>query len=162
MDQGRILNFRKGFLIVLAFFCVLFFIVLIYRSPIFAVLNDLALIPTDDHLTEIYFDNPTMLPKKITSGEIISFSFVIHNLEGRDMEYPYAVYLTPSGSASRVIVNGSIVNIHNKESKTVLVSFVPSSPHEQETVIVELTNTHQEIRFLLTRTPLNKSAAANQ
>src|ERR1051326_8496741 len=44
----------------------------------------LDLIPKPEKLTELYFNNGANLPGSATSNQVISFSFVIHNLETTD------------------------------------------------------------------------------
>jgi len=43
--------------------------------------------------TELYFENHIDLPKTINRWQQYSFTFTIHNLEYKDMDYRYVVYL---------------------------------------------------------------------
>ena len=42
--------------------------------------------------TELYFENHLTLPAKIKPKETYNFTFTIHNLENRDMDYSYRIY----------------------------------------------------------------------
>src|SRR5947207_7160889 len=61
------------------------------RAAIHNELVALDLIPKPETLTELYFKDNTDLPKSATSNQIISFTFVIHNLEATDYQYTYDV-----------------------------------------------------------------------
>lgn len=54
-----------------------------------ASLHTLKVMPADEPLTELYFNDIESLPQSATRS--LEFSFTIHNLEGKDMIYPYAV-----------------------------------------------------------------------
>jgi hypothetical protein len=69
-----------------------FFYAYLYQDALYAVAWNLDLVPKAEALTELSLDNSTALPKTITPGQIISFSFTIHNLEGTDELYRYRVY----------------------------------------------------------------------
>ena len=47
--------------------------------------------------TELYFENHLSLPKEVTLFKEYNFKFTIHNLENKDMEYPYEVYINVNG-----------------------------------------------------------------
>lgn len=54
-----------------------------------ASLHELKVIPADEPLTELYFNDVETLPQ--SAAQTLIFSFTIHNMEGKDMIYPYVV-----------------------------------------------------------------------
>lgn len=54
-----------------------------------ASLHALKVMPSEEPLTELYFNDVETLPQ--SPARPLTFSFTIHNLEGKDMIYPYAV-----------------------------------------------------------------------
>src|SRR4030066_784123 len=58
--------------------------------------------------TELYFENHLSLPGRITLFKENNFKFTIHNLENKDMEYPYKVYID-TDSKKKVISTDSVL-----------------------------------------------------
>src|SRR3981081_4518727 len=73
----------------------------------------LDLIPKPEKLTELYFNNSANLPGSVTGNRVISFSFVIHNLETTDYTYVYEVTVNANGT--RHIVDSGKVLIKNNQ-----------------------------------------------
>ncbi len=120
-----------------------------YRSPIYAQLNTLKLVPQEEHLTELYFNNHLSLPKLSRAGNKISFSFTIHNLEGKEMEYPYSVYIKSGTIESPTIVDSNKILVKSGESKVISETYTFKSSPATAVVFAELTDLHQNIHFLL-------------
>jgi hypothetical protein len=119
-----------------------------YKDAAYAKLDEWKLIPRQERFTELYFNDHVNLPKYISKGEKISFSFVIHNLEGEDTQYPYVVYFKSQ--------DGQIVNIEEKsvllrdgQFKTINESYTSSSDDNNGGIFVELQEPKQGIDFLL-------------
>jgi LysM repeat protein len=55
--------------------------------------------------TELAFNNPNNLPAVIPANNIITFTFWVHNVEGRALVYPYTIIIK-SGNTSTVIKKG--------------------------------------------------------
>lgn len=119
----------------------------VYRDALYRQMDALKLIPRPELFTELYFENHTNLPKQIVKGETISFSFTIHNLEGKDKEYPYVVYFKNDYGTTTVAQSTAFVK--NNEYKTITESYTFKSASEKETLYVELTDKKQELHFAL-------------
>ena len=113
-----------------------------------AIDNELAtldLIPKPEKLTELYFNDNAKLPNSATSNQVISFAFVIHNLETTDYRYAYVVSVNANGT--RHIVDSGNVLVKNNQYYVKNEMFnLLNSPGSQE-VVVELTNKQQSIDF---------------
>ncbi len=113
-----------------------------------AINNELVtldLVPKPEKLTELYFNNNANLPKSATSNQVISFAFVIHNLETTDYQYIYEVSVNANGT--RHIVDSGNVLVKNNQYYVKNEMFnLLNSPGSQE-VVVELTNKQQSIDF---------------
>lgn len=105
----------------------------------------LAANPKPEIFTELYFENHLSLPSKINLYKENNFKFTIHNLENRDMEYPYEVYIDIDGK--KQIIDKSSVLIKNNEYKTITVNFIVTIPMQKFKVVVNLSNKNQQIDF---------------
>lgn len=121
-----------------------------YKSSIYKQLDNLHLIPRQEHFTELYFNNHTNLPKKLAINETITFTFAIRNLEGKDKEYPYAVYFK-NDVYGTTTVNQKTVLVKDNEEKIITETYTFNSNTVKETLFVELTELKQEIHFVLTK-----------
>jgi hypothetical protein len=115
------------------------------RTSIQNVLVTLDLIPKSEKLTELYFNDNANLPSSETSNQVISFAFVIHNLETTDYQYVYEVSVNLNGTkhivdSGKVLVKNNQYYVNNEKFNLM------NSPGRQE-VVVELTNKHQSIDF---------------
>src|SRR5690348_14819310 len=70
-------------------------------------LVSLDLVPKPEKMTELYFSDPANLPGSATSNQVISFAFVIHNLETADYRYVYEVSVNVNG-ATHVVDSGQV------------------------------------------------------
>jgi hypothetical protein len=95
--------------------------------------------------TELYFENHLSLPNKVALSEKNNFKFTIHNLENKDMEYPYEVYID-TGRGKKIIYINSVF-IKNTEYKTITVDFTITIPIQRAKVVVSLINKNQQIDF---------------
>ncbi len=115
------------------------------RASVNNELVTLDLIPKPEKLTELYFNNNANLPSSATSNQVISFAFVIHNLETTDYQYAYDVSVNANGT--RHIVDSGNVLVKNNQYYVKMEKFnLMNSPVSQE-VVVELTNKQQSIGF---------------
>ena len=115
------------------------------RASIYNELVSLDLIPKPEKLTELYFNDNANLPDSATGNQVISFVFVIHNLETTDYRYAYVVSVNANGT--RHIVDSGNVLVKNNQSYVKNEMFnLLNSPGSQE-VVVELTNKQQSIDF---------------
>jgi hypothetical protein len=94
--------------------------------------------------TELYFEDHNNLPKTIEKGKEYSFSFTIHNLEYKDVEYPYIVYLQID--SEKVILDSGKLSLRNDEYKSQEEDFGPLYNLRTQ-IVVELPNENQQIDF---------------
>ena len=71
--------------------------------------------------------------------------FTIHNLENKDMEYPYEVYIDVNGE--KQMIDKSSVLIKNNEYETILEDFTITVPMQRVKVVVNLISKSQQIHF---------------
>jgi hypothetical protein len=95
--------------------------------------------------TELYFENHLSLPKEVTLFKENNFKFTIHNLENKDMEYPYEVYIDVSGE--KQMIDKSIVSIKNSEYKTIAENFTIKTAMQRAKIVVNLIDKNQQIDF---------------
>lgn len=112
-------------------------------------LSDWKLIPIPETYTELYFEDHTSLPKKTTAGEVTTFSFTIHNMEGVTTTYPYEVYFEYPLSGEKVLFAKDSVTLQKGEYETISVSHTWLSSRLQGKVVVKLLELDQHIVFLL-------------
>ena len=100
-----------------------------------------------DTFTELYFDNNVQLPSEIIPNHPYSFQFTLHNLEDRDMEYTYQVYLEVGNN--KLIFDKGTVSVKENDYKTIQEKFATASVLPKSEIVVELTNKDQHIDFLI-------------
>jgi hypothetical protein len=94
--------------------------------------------------TELYFEDHNDLPKTIERYKEYSFSFTIHNLEHKDVEYSYIVYL--QRDSGRTILDSGRFSLQNDEYKSQREDFGPLE-NTRTQIVVEITNKNQQIDF---------------
>lgn len=115
------------------------------RASIYNELAALDLIPKPEKLTELYFNDNANLPGSATSNQVISFAFVIHNLETTDYLYDYEVSVIFNGT--RHIVDSGKVVVKNNQYYVKNEKFNLMNSAGRQEVVVELTNKQQSIDF---------------
>lgn len=134
----------------LIFFALGAFFVLAHFSPrVETPFSPLALAPTHEPLTELYFNDYASLPSSAIRGANLLLSFTVRNLEGRDLRYPYQVYSETLGGA-RTLLASSTLALPDGESVSVPISFRAKT--DALRVIVSLPTVHEEIHVTLPRT----------
>ena len=125
------------------------FVIGAYRiyTTVPAVRNAVALATTvkPETFTELYFENHLSLPSTIIYGEDNNFKFTIHNLENKDMNYPYEVYINLNGE--KQLIDQSSVFVKSNAYKTINEDFTISLPTARVEVIANLINKNQQIDF---------------
>lgn len=110
---------------------------------IYSALHERKVIPADEPLTELYFNDIETLPRSATQA--LSFSFTIHNMEGKDMIYPYVVRAESPDGRIMVLDRNTIPIAHGDAAR------IPETLRLVATgkarIIVELPDEH--ISFLL-------------
>lgn len=100
-----------------------------------------------ENYTELYFENHQKLPAVVVPSHVYSFSFTIHNLENKDMNYSYEVYSQVGDN--KFPINTGTIQLKNDEYRTVTNSFVLSHSFNKAEVVVNLINKDQQIDFLI-------------
>ncbi len=88
-------------------------------------------------LTELFFTDYFALPATIQAGQTVPIDFIIRNLEGADMQYPYTAYLVTTGGRRIEVAKGS-VEVANQEVAAVHISYTFKSNSLPVTFYVEL------------------------
>jgi hypothetical protein len=104
----------------------------------------------DEPLTELYFDNHTMLPTAATPVVTplpLQFSFAIHNLEGQSLEYRYTVVLQ-TGSENVTLQTGN-VTLADNETMHIPVNAIIYYSFNRASVNVGLVGRNESIHFWL-------------
>ena len=101
--------------------------------------------------TELYFEDHLSLPNKIVLYEKNSFEFTIHNLENKDMDYSYEVYIDMNGE--KQVIDESSVLIKSNEYNTIAVDYTITIPVQRAKVIVNLIGKDQQIHFWIEEGP---------
>ncbi len=120
-------------------------IILINYVPSVGEALILATTKKPETFTELYFENHLSLPKEITLFKEGNFKFTIHNLENKDMEYPYEVYIDLNDE--KLLVDKNFVLIKNNEYKTITQTFVIITPIQRAKIVVNLIDKNQQIHF---------------
>ncbi len=124
------------------------------RGWVYDAAVNLGLVPIKENFTELYFKNYSELPKTIESikiGDEVSFSFSIHNMEGKEMDYPYVIYVKNS-TDEKTIIEEKTLRLKDGEEMSVDQTYTFLAEHdsvEKLKVHVELVNLNQEIHFSL-------------
>jgi uncharacterized membrane protein len=111
-------------------------------------MDEWLLIPRPERFTELYFDDHINLPKEISKGQEISFSFTIHNLEGQTTEYPYIIYFK-SLDGQVVNIDESTVTLKDGEYRPIEGIYKSEMDDNSGTIVVDLKGKNQQLHFLL-------------
>lgn len=114
------------------------------KETIHAALADLKLVPLEESVTELYFNDSDTLPQ--SSAAPMSFSFTIRNLEGRDMVYPYVVSVRTANGTS-VVLDTNTIPIGKGGAEKISESF--RAPRGARAIVVAMPEQQQHISFLL-------------
>ena len=135
---------RIKLLLLVVCFIVVGFLVVEYMPSVKEALI-LATTVKPETFTELYFEGHLSLPNKVTLFKENNFKFTIHNLENKDMEYPYEVYIDVN--REKQMIDKSSVLIKNNEYKTISEAFTITVPIQRAKVVVNLISKNQQIHF---------------
>ena len=151
-DEGilRKINYKRIIRIELLLLAVCFIVVgsfrLVKYVPSVKEALTLATTVKPETFTELYFEDHLSLPDKVTLFKENNFKFTIHNLENKDMEYKYEIYVDMTKKRKRMIDKGSVL-IKNNEYKTISEEFTITIPIQRVKVAVNLISKSQQIHF---------------
>ncbi len=101
--------------------------------------------------TELYFEDHLKLPQETTLEKTYSFKFTVHNLEYKDMDYPYEVYIA-SNSAKLMTIDKGTISLKHDQYQTVLERYVLEGKIKRAKVVVDLPSKKQQIDFWIGET----------
>ena len=105
------------------------------------------LTPKPEPFTELYFLNHQDLPSLVSSEKIIQFEFVIHNVEHKDVDYTYEVYLDTLGE--RRFIDANVISLKHNQSEVVSEKYILENVYTRSAIVINLTNKMQQIDFWL-------------
>lgn len=142
MKKMPIININAFFL---GFAIAILTLFILYNGRIVTFLSDNKLLPMNEALTELYFEDYNKLPIAGKSGAPYTFRFTIHNMENKTMDYSYNV-TQHSASTNEIIKSGSL-SLQNNELKMLDTTFTLASDSARTRISVHLINKNQEIHF---------------
>jgi hypothetical protein len=101
--------------------------------------------------TELYFEDHLNLPKETTIDKSYSFKFTIHNLEYKDMVYPYEVYIASNGGKLMTIDKGEF-SLKQDQYLTILERYTFEEKIKRAKVVVDLHSKKQQIDYWIGET----------
>ncbi len=131
----------------IALFAVVCYFAFFQKSTIIYLLDKYKLIPRPETFSELYFSDHLSLPKTINQNEPINYSFVIHNLEASDKNYPYKIYYI-SGDEYKLLNEGQEL-VKQNETKTIAGYYTLNDSQKKYAIYVELTELNQSIHFYI-------------
>ncbi len=143
INEKLIMKIRSLLLVV--WFIVIGFL-LVECVPVVKETVILATTRKPETFTELYFEDHLSLPDKVTLFKENNFNFTIHNLENKDMEYKYEIYVDITKEKKQMIDKGSVL-IKNNEYKTISEEFTITVPIQRVKVAVNLISKSQQIHF---------------
>ena len=148
MNKGKKKKISKlkkiGVPLLIIFIIIVVILLFIFIKPLNHMIKP-AISAESEDLTEIYFEDHLSLPDKITLDQEYTFSFTIHNLENKEMEYFYEIYIE-ANEENNIIEKGSIY-IKNNEYKTKTIDFKIIDPINRAKVVVRVNNKDLQISF---------------
>lgn len=136
------------FLIGIIFCTILTFLHSSFRDvteKVYPELYALNIIPKPETFTELYFEDHENLPIEVLPQQSYVFSFTIHNVEYRNMTYPYQTYLLTNNK--KTLLQEGNVSLGQNQRKTIQVQISSESAFPKSQIIVDLPKKKQSIDF---------------
>ena len=95
--------------------------------------------------TELYFEDNLHLPSQVIPKRPYFFQFTLHNLEGKDMEYPYEVYIEVG--QDKLLFDKGTLFVQENGYKTIQERFAITDILRKGEIVVDLVNENQHIDF---------------
>ena len=118
---------------------------LVNTSKISAFYN--AILPHNQTYTELAFNNVNNLPSTVSSNNQVKFSFMIHNVEGKAVSYPYAITLE-KGNEYKTLESGK-VTLDSNGAVNIPENLSIQNTSQRQEVVITLTSLKQSIDFWL-------------
>ncbi len=108
---------------------------------------------TDEPYTELYFEDPMELPKKVKINESFDITFTVNNLENKKMTYRYQLIETISNrnKTKEYKYGGAEFMLEDNEAETITLTHRIKEPFNQTKITVALLykNRNQSIHLRL-------------
>jgi len=98
-----------------------------------------------ERFTELYFNDPDMLPRQLVAGKAATFSFSIANREAQDFTYYYQVAF--EGPELRIVQPVQTVSLHSAQARTEQAIIPAQAAGKHIRVTVRIINKDQAIAF---------------
>jgi hypothetical protein len=95
--------------------------------------------------TELYFEDNLHLPSQVIPKRPYFFQFTLHNLEGKDMQYPYEVYIEVG--QDKLLFDKGTLFVQENGYKTIQERFATTDILRKGEIVVDLVNENQHIDF---------------
>ena len=95
--------------------------------------------------TELYFEDNLHLPSQVIPKRPYFFQFTLHNLEGKDMQYPYEVYIEVG--QDKLLFDKGTIFVQENGYKTIQERFATTDILRKGEIVVDLVNENQHIDF---------------
>ena len=142
------LKYKLSALVIVICAIILLYSAFLYFFSIPSVSKAWAILTTikPDSFTELYFEDHLTLPKTVENNKIYTFKFTTHNLEYKDMTYPYEVYILDNGK--KQTIEKKTFMLKQDQYKTLQEKFTFTKPlKDRAEIIVYLINNDQQIDF---------------
>lgn len=120
----------------------------------FAILNNASVGKTvklmvakqPERVSEIYFTNYAVLPKKLKANHSYQVDFTTTNREYRHKSYAFRAIMIENDNSPKVIASNTF-DLYNNQSSQQQIQFMPTRPNALIKITIELINSGHEIRF---------------
>lgn len=119
--------------------------IILLQKPVTSLLSKNHLLPEPETFTELYFEDHANLPKTIQTDKKYVFFFTVHNLEHKEMKYPYEVAIV-DGEKRKVIDHGEF-GLKHDAYKTTDVQFTIAETAARVKIETCLTELKQCVHF---------------
>lgn len=90
-------------------------------------------------LTELYFENHTLLPNNVYLYKMYNFSFTTHNLEYQDVNYNYTVAAYDENGTLMFTIDKGNFTIGNNETKTIMEKYMFTKQFNRSEIEISIT-----------------------
>jgi hypothetical protein len=95
--------------------------------------------------TELYFEDNLHLPSEVIPKRSYFFQFTLHNLEGKDMEYPYEVYIKVG--QEKLLFDKGTIFVKENDYRTIQERFATADVLPKSEIVVDLLSKNQFVDF---------------
>ena len=89
-------------------------------------------------LTEVYFEDHTMLPAYLFLNQTYNYSFTVHNLEYQEMKYYYTINAYDENNTLLYKMDEGEIHLYNNESKTIYEEFIMRDSFDRTSIVINI------------------------